>query len=276
MTSAPASGTGVPDPRLVGELVREIAQVEVLPRFRQLARHEIREKSPGDFVTIADEAMEAALAPKLSALMPGSLLVGEEDCARDPSVMRRLASSQPIWVIDPVDGTANFAAGREGFCCMLALLERDEVLAGWIYDPLKDRMSYAVRGGGAFQDGQRLTKPATRNEYRGVLAVGFKGDAATAQRVQKRRDRVKQIKSVRCAGIEYLRLATGEVDFLMFSGTMPWDHAPGAAIVQELGAHVSYLDGKGYRPSLALEAGGILAARDRATWDEAHRRLLED
>jgi fructose-1,6-bisphosphatase/inositol monophosphatase family enzyme len=57
---------------------------------------------------------------------------------------------------------------------------------------------------------------------------------------------------------------------------MPWDHAPGAAIIQELDGHVGYLDGKGYRPSRALEAGGILAARDRATWDEAHRRLLDD
>jgi fructose-1,6-bisphosphatase/inositol monophosphatase family enzyme len=71
-----------------------------------------------------------------------------------------------------------------------------------------------------------------------------------------------------------MRLARGEVDFLMFSGTMPWDHAPGAAIIQELGGHISYIDGKGYRPSGALEAGGILAARDRATWDEVYKRLL--
>jgi fructose-1,6-bisphosphatase/inositol monophosphatase family enzyme len=274
-TAATIAGAA-PDPRIVAELMREIALVEVLPRFRQLARHEIREKSPGDFVTVADEAMEAALAPRLAALMPGSLLVGEEDCARDPDVMHRLASDQPIWVIDPVDGTANFAAGREGFCVMLALLERDEVLAGWIYDPLTDQSSYAVRGGGAWHDGRRMTAPTTDNAYRGVLAVGFKGDKAVAQRVQKRRDRVHQVKSVRCAGIEYLRLARGEVDFLMFTGTMPWDHAPGAAIIQELGGHISYLDGRGYRPSAALEAGGILAARDRATWEEAHRRLLAD
>jgi fructose-1,6-bisphosphatase/inositol monophosphatase family enzyme len=268
------STTTLPDPRIVANLIRDIARVEVLPRFRQLARHEVREKSPGDFVTIADEAMEAALAPKLAALMPGSLLVGEEDSARDVSVMHRLASHQPVWVIDPVDGTANFAAGREEFAVMLALVEHDQVLAGWIYEPVTDRMSYAVRGGGAFDRDRRLAKPASENTYRGVLAVGSKGDPALGPRVQKRRDRVHPVKSVRCAGVEYMRLAHGELDFLMFSGVMPWDHAPGAAIIQELGGHISYLDGKGYRPSGALKAGGILAARDRATWDVVHNRLL--
>jgi fructose-1,6-bisphosphatase/inositol monophosphatase family enzyme len=266
--------TAIPDPKVVADLIRDIALVEVLPRFRQLARHEIREKTPGDFVTVADEAMEAALAPRLAALMPGSLLVGEEDSARDITVMQRLASHQPVWVIDPVDGTANFAEGREDFAVMLALVEHDQVLAGWIYDPVKDRMSYGVRGGGAFHDGRPLAKPTSENTYRGVLAVGSKGDPALGPRVQKRRDRVKPIKSVRCAGVEYMRLALGELDFLMFSGTMPWDHAPGAAIIQELGGHIDYLDGKGYRPSGALQAGGILAARDRATWDEVYKRLL--
>jgi fructose-1,6-bisphosphatase/inositol monophosphatase family enzyme len=266
--------TTIPDPRIVADLIRTIALVEVVPRFRQLARHEVREKSPGDLVTVADEAMEAALAPKLAALLPGSLLVGEEDSARDQTVMHRLASHQPIWIIDPVDGTANFAAGREEFAVMLALVEHDDVLAGWIYEPVRDRMSYAVRGGGAFDDGTRMAKPSAENTYRGVLSVGFKGDIEMAKRVQQRRDRVHAIKSVRCAGVEYMRLARGEVDFLMFSGTMPWDHAPGAAIIQELGGTVGYFDGKGYRPSGALQAGGILAARDRATWDEAYRRLL--
>jgi fructose-1,6-bisphosphatase/inositol monophosphatase family enzyme len=266
--------TTIPDPEPIARLMREIAQLEVLPRWRQLARHEIREKAPGDFVTIADEAMEAALAPRLTALLPGSLLVGEEDAARDPTVMERLASNQPIWVIDPVDGTANFAEGREGFCVMLALLERDTVLAGWIYDPLADQSSYGARGFGAWSGGKRLTPSATLNEHRGILAVGHKGDRLMAQRIQQRRDRVRQVKSIRCAGLEYLRLARGEVDFLMFSGTMPWDHAPGIAIIQELGAAAGYLDGKGYRPSGALTARGILAARDRGTWDEIHRRLL--
>jgi fructose-1,6-bisphosphatase/inositol monophosphatase family enzyme len=266
--------TEVPEPGLVAKLLRDIARVEVLPRFRQLKNHEIREKSPGDFVTVADEAMEAALAPKLAALLPGSLLVGEEDCARDPSVIKRLASDQPVWVIDPVDGTANFAEGKEEFCTMMALVERDQVLGGWIYDPVTDTTSYAVKGAGAWSAGKRLQAPKTANQYRGILAVGMKGSKVHVQQIQKNRDRVQQVKSIRCAGLEYLRLASGEVDFLVFGGVMPWDHAPGAVIVEEVGGYVSYLEGKGYQPSGAETAGGILAARDRATWDEVYKRLL--
>jgi fructose-1,6-bisphosphatase/inositol monophosphatase family enzyme len=264
------------DAAAVAALVRDIARVEVLPRFRQLQKHEIREKSPGDFVTVADEAMEAALAPKLAALLPGSLLVGEEDCARDPGVMARLASDQPIWVIDPVDGTANFAEGKEEFCVMMALLEGDRMLGGWIYDPVADITSYALAGQGAWHAGRKLSPPAKTDRLEGVLAVGSKGDPEIAKRVQKRRDQVKQVRSLRCAGLDYLRLARGELDFVMFSGVMPWDHAPGGAIIEELGGYISYLDAKGYRPSGALQAGGIMGARDRATWDEVYRRLLGD
>lgn len=266
--------TEVPEPGLVAKLLRDIARVEVLPRFRQLKNHEIREKSPGDFVTVADEAMEAALAPKLAALLPGSLLVGEEDCARDPSVIRHLASDQPVWVIDPVDGTANFAEGKEEFCTMMALVERDQVLGGWIYDPVTDTTSYAVKGAGAWSAGKRLATPATPIQFRGVCAVGSKGDLETAKRVQSRRDRIQQVKSVRCAGLDYLRLARGELDFVMFSGVMPWDHAPGGAVIEELGGYISYFNTDGYRPSQADKATGIMAARDRATWDEVYRRLL--
>src|ERR1041384_1783369 len=185
------SVTKVPEPGLVAKRLRDIARVEVLPRFRQLQKHEIREKSPGDYVTVADEAMEAALAPKLAALLPGSLLVGEEDCARDPSVIRRLASDQPVWVIDPVDGTANFAEGKEEFCSMMALVERDQVLGGWIYDPVTDTTSYAVKGQGAWSAGQRLAPPQTPIQYRGILSVGVKGNRDFAQKVQQRRDRVQ-------------------------------------------------------------------------------------
>jgi fructose-1,6-bisphosphatase/inositol monophosphatase family enzyme len=268
------SVTKVPEAGAVAKLLRDIARVEVLPRFRQLKSHEVREKSPGDFVTVADEAMEAALAPKLAEMLPGSLLVGEEDCARDPSVIRRLASDQPVWVIDPVDGTANFAEGKEAFCSMMALVERDRVLGGWIYDPVTDTTSYAVKGQGAWSAGKRLAPPAMPNQFRGVVAVGSKGDLETAKRVQQRRDRVQQVKSVRCAGLDYLRLARGELDFVMFSGVMPWDHAPGGAVIEELGGYISYFNADGYRPSRAEGATGILAARDRATWDEVHRRLL--
>src|SRR5215475_5254326 len=105
--------TGRPlDLARVTSLIEETAGAEILPRFRKLAAGEIREKTPGDFVTVADEAAEARLTPLLSALLPGSLVLGEEAAAADATLLDRLFDTQPVWVIDPVDGTSNFAEGR--------------------------------------------------------------------------------------------------------------------------------------------------------------------
>ena len=261
----------IDDDLIFAHRLADAAGEAIRPFFRR--KIEVIDKGAGianfDPVTQADKGAEAAIRALLKAERPDDGILGEE-------FGEERGSSGRVWVIDPVDGTANFAEGREEFCVMLALLERDQVLGGWIYDPVTDRTSYAVRGAGAWSGGQRLAPPKTPNEHRGILAVGYKGDRQMAQRVQQRRARVHQVKSIRCAGLEYLRLARGEVDFLLFGGAMPWDHAPGAAIIQELGGYISYVDGKGFRPSGALQAGGILAARDRATWDEIHHRLLGD
>jgi fructose-1,6-bisphosphatase/inositol monophosphatase family enzyme len=95
--------------------------------------------------------------------------------------------------------------------------------------------------------------------------------------VEQRRGRVRQAKSSRAAGIDYVRLAKREIDFTFFSGIMPWDHAPGSLVVTALGGQAGYIRGdEVYRPSVALQATGILSARDRATWRDVHMKLFED
>jgi fructose-1,6-bisphosphatase/inositol monophosphatase family enzyme len=96
----------------VGELVRATARTAVLPRFRRLAAGEITEKAPGELVTVADREAEDLLSAGLLRLLPGSVVVGEEAVADDPAVLRRLAADGPVWLVDPLDGTRNFATGR--------------------------------------------------------------------------------------------------------------------------------------------------------------------
>src|SRR4030095_3156841 len=108
----------LPDADRVTRLIQEAAAAEIMPRFRQLAAGDVREKAPGDLVTVADEAVEARLAPALEALLPGSVVVGEEAAAADPNLLNRLFDDQPVWIIDPVDGTSNFAEGRPAFAVM--------------------------------------------------------------------------------------------------------------------------------------------------------------
>jgi fructose-1,6-bisphosphatase/inositol monophosphatase family enzyme len=262
---------------IVERILRDTAQAEILPRFRALQDHEVREKGPGDLVTVADEATEAALHRRLSDLLPGSVVVGEEAAAKDAAVFDLLEGVEPVWVIDPVDGTGNFARGRETFAVMVALVRGGETRQAWIYLPVIDAMLRAEAGSGAELDGQalRLAEPAdpTPAQLRGTLHAGAFATPEMARRIERRRGRVGQVRSLSCAGGEYLRLARGEIDFSLFTKLMPWDHAPGTLIVTEAGGQARLLDGTPYRPTVR-RGDGLLMAPDPASWHALYETLL--
>lgn len=265
-----------PDVEAVTALIEEVAAIEILPRFEKLAAHEIREKSPGDVVTIADEAAEAWLTPRLTDLLPGSLVLGEEAAAIDPEILRRLDEADSLWLIDPVDGTANFAEGRPRFAVMVAYVHLGKVLGGWIHDPVNRRTAVAEQGGGAFLDGRRLqvaAAPDAVREMTGTIHGSKFADRDLVSRVQARRHLVNAVKSLRCAGLEYIRLAEGGTHFSLFSSMMPWDHAPGVLLHAEAGGYSSYLEGGAYDPA-RIDAGGLLMAPDAASWHGLHRLLI--
>lgn len=265
-----------PDIEKVTALIAEAAEAEILPRFARLAKHEIREKQPGDLVTVADEATEARLAPRLLELVPGSVVVGEEAAAADPELLRHLSAVAPLWVIDPIDGTANFARGAPGFVVMVAFIRGDRVQAGWIHDPVGRRTAVGEAGAGAWLEGKRLrvaVAPADPAELIGTLHAGFYGQPELAKRLQARRGRVRALKSLRCAGLEYLRLACGEMHFSLFTKLMAWDHAPGVLIHGEAGGHAAYLEGGAYEPA-RTDASGLLLAPDRESWEALRERLF--
>ena len=99
------------DPDRVAAILRETAETEILPRFRTLASHEISEKNPGDLVTVADQASEAMLTRRLADLIPGALIVGEEAHEVSPEALGEINDGPWAWIIDPLDGTHNFAHG---------------------------------------------------------------------------------------------------------------------------------------------------------------------
>ena len=97
-------------------LLDEVAQAEIMPRWRTLEEVQIREKTgPLDLVTDADEAAEKMLVQRLPSLLAGSIVVGEESIEADKSLFDLIGSDQPVWIVDPVDGTNNFAKGAERF-----------------------------------------------------------------------------------------------------------------------------------------------------------------
>ena len=104
----------------VADLLRTAARAEILPRFRRLASADIREKGPGDLVTVADEESERQLTRRLMDLVPNSVVIGEEAVAADSKVLDRVFDDAPVWIVDPVDGTSNFAAGKPAFGVIVA------------------------------------------------------------------------------------------------------------------------------------------------------------
>ncbi|HWT09899.1 MAG TPA: inositol monophosphatase family protein, partial [Roseomonas sp.] len=166
----------------VAALLRDAARAEILPRFRRLAQGAVRTKSgPLDLVTDADEAAERVIEAGLARLFPGCVVVGEEAAAADPSVMDRLADADLAFVVDPVDGTANFAAGLPLFATMAAAVVKGEVVGAWIHDPLGDDTAIALRGEGAWiadPEGRpmadlRVAAPAPLERMVGAISWGF-------------------------------------------------------------------------------------------------------
>lgn len=251
----------------VEEALRKAAATEIMPRFRQLAEHEVDQKSgPHDLVTDADRNAELFLTEALGALLPGSVVVGEEAVHADPATYEALQGDAPVWIVDPVDGTRQFVHGEDGFCTLVALVRRGVLLASWTYAPARDQLATAVKGGGAFLDGERLSA-GSPEAGRDLVVATSHPDYTTDE--QKRAllglwtDGVAP-RACGSAGLEYLAVARGELDATAFSWEAAWDHAAGLLLVEEAGGAHLTLGGEPFR----ITGGNALpftTARDAAT-----------
>lgn len=258
----------------VEEAVRKAAAAEIMPRFRQLADHEIVEKGPYDLVTVADRAAEEHLTEALTALLPGSVVVGEEAVHADPEVYGRLRGDAPVWIVDPVDGTRQFVHGDPAFCTLVALARGGELLASWTYAPALGELAVAVRGRGAFLNGERIRSGSPAPGA--VLEVATSHpDYTTADQKRALLGLVTDGVSPRpcgSAGLEYLAIARGDLDATAFNWELAWDHAAGLLLVAEAGGAQTTVAGEPFR----ITGGNALpftAARDAAT-AERIRALL--
>lgn len=252
------------DSDAISAFIRKTARAVVLPRFRTLRAGEIWEKRPGDVVTIADVEMERRLAAFLTAETPGSVVLGEEGSEQGGGRLDLLAADAPVWVIDPVDGTSNFAAGRPGFAVILAYVEGGAARAGWIYDPLGDVMVTAEAGGGAWSAGQRLRVAQVPPKQMIGAAYGRTRSGGRAAAALEESGRIGGIRNHRCSALEYMEIALGNTHFSLHSRSLPWDHAAGMLIVIEAGGVAAFLDGSSYDPQIADRP--LLAAASPEGW----------
>lgn len=265
----------------LAELLARAAAQEIMPRFRRLEPGDVRRKSSAaDVVTEADVAAELFIARSLKDRYRGALIAGEEACNDDPGLLEGLAGAELAFVIDPLDGTYNFAAGVPIFGVMLAVVGSGETVAGIVHDPVGGDWLIGVRGGGAFRRGPdrtlvplRVADPVDVSAMIGSVAWQFMPPPLRALLARNQSKCLSHV-GYRCAAHEYRLVAGGHAHFLVYNRLMPWDHLAGTLIHAEAGGFAARFDGSRY--TAAHIDGGLIAAPDRECWRQLREELWAD
>jgi fructose-1,6-bisphosphatase/inositol monophosphatase family enzyme/RimJ/RimL family protein N-acetyltransferase len=237
----------------VTDVVRRAVDSVVMPSFRMLRPEDISAKNtvgdPDDIVTITDGAAERYLISHLTGIVPGAVFIGEEGVCENPALLDALSEQAPAWLIDPIDGTKNFARGNTDFGVMLALVTGGLTQASWIALPATGDIITAGRGAGTTLNGNPVvTRRHVPARLRGTVHTRLM-PAAAALRVAQALDQQHDPRpSTGSAATEYAAILRGEKDFVIYYRLLPWDHAPGALALEEAGGSAVHLDGRPYTP----------------------------
>jgi fructose-1,6-bisphosphatase/inositol monophosphatase family enzyme len=263
-------------------ILAEAADTEIMPRFRHLGSGEITTKSgPQDFVTVADRAAERFVQGRVADRFPKAVFVGEETTAADPSRLGLIAGAELVVVVDPIDGTFNFANGLPLFGVMAAVVVEGVTVGAVIYDPVGRDHALALKGEGAWfrtRDGgaerrMRVAAPAPLRQMHGSISWPYLPDGLR-EAVARRLPRLWGCYGYRNAAHEYRLAAAGGCHFVLYAKLMPWDHLPGHLIHAEAGGYSAHFDGTPYVPTDT--DGGLLLAPDRDSWQAIRDALFED
>lgn len=197
-------------------------------------------KGDFDLVTAADRASEALIVERLQSHFPSHTIIGEEGGLRDKQ-------SEYCWYVDPVDGTTNFAHGFPGFNVTMALERAGELVAGVVFDPTRNEMFAAEKGGGAYLNGHRIHVSRAATVADSLVATGFPS--------HKRHENINihfyyqlamashGVRRAGAAALDLAYVASGRLDGFWEFGLQPWDMAAGILLVEEAGGRCSDMVG---------------------------------
>lgn len=259
------------------EIVRVVSAREIKPLFRNLDAASIDSKSaPDDLVTIADRAAEVAIAEAVAILLPDAAIVGEEAVSADTTILDRVGQGQVV-VIDPIDGTWNYANGNANYGVILSVIEDGQTVFGLLYDPSYDDWIVGVKGQGAwFANATGIHRALSLPETPPVAdCFGFVGmylfSKPQQAQIAAQLPAFRRTQTLRCSCHEYRLLAQGASQFCLNGMLNVWDHAAGVLIYQELGGVARLLDGREYDP--ILRKGLLLTAASPDLWEVLAERF---
>ncbi len=213
----------------------------LLKDFGEVENLQVSSKGPGDFVSRADKAAEALIREDLMAARPSYGFLGEEG--------KEIEGEDPTrrWIVDPLDGTTNFLHGLPHWAISIALEHKGQIVAGVIYDPVKDEMFHAEKGNGAWLNESRLRVSARHRLIESIFATGvpFGGRADLPETLQDLARIMPTCAGVRrfgAAALDLAYVAAGRYDGFWERGLHPWDIAAGIVIVREAGGIVEPLN----------------------------------
>jgi len=237
--------------------------------FGEVENLQVSKKGPADFVSAADRRAEKTLRQELSRARPEFGLLMEESGeqeSRDDQHRR--------FIVDPLDGTTNFLHGLPHFAISIALEQRGEIVAGVIYDPIKEEMFWAEKGVGAYLNDRRMRVSSRDRLDNALIATGapFKGKGNRPQ-FQAELDAVMAntagIRRFGSAALDLAYVAAGRYEGFWERALSPWDMAAGIVLVREAGGFVGEIEGKAAR----IDSPSILAAN--AELEVTFQRLLQ-
>ncbi|CAG9297794.1 inositol monophosphatase family protein [Celerinatantimonas diazotrophica] len=261
--------------------ITELARASVHPHYRHLQDADVHTKtSATDLVTVVDQDIEQQLTDRLRAQYPHATVIGEEAVSQNPQLIEYLDESELTFVIDPIDGTWNFAHGVSVFGVMVAVLSEGRCQHALLYDPIMDDWQQATLGQGAFYEDSRAQQRPIHVSDRGGIAQlrGFvplyNFNQAMQLHLAPQLAGFARIMEFGCSCFEYRLLNEGAVDFIIAPDPKIWDHAPGQLILSEAGGYSCFSDGEAYHPG--RHRGILLAANNLETWQVLmdHFRLV--
>ena len=259
----------------VEHLIRSVGLDCIAPYFRNLHVTHIRYKQSGtDPVSVADEEAEELLKAGLEKILPGSLFVGEESYAKNPEILSHLLQPDtPVWVVDPIDGTSNFIKGKEGFGILACLVMNEEILSSWHFNISAKSMIVSHRNEGITVNGEVYAPPSKpAGPITGYLGWKLYKDPAV-QHLKDTSEDFILLPAKDPSIVSYEKLLTGELDFLVYRLTYPWDHLPGVALLKEAGGLYERWGRQAFR--VTDTHSGLVVARTKEIMDHVQTDIVQ-